>query len=1562
MADVMTIEGVNPLTPMQEGMWFHSRLTPEHDVYVEQLSVLIEGPLDAPAFRQAWHAVVARHTALRSSFHAVGGKPPVQLTHRQVETPWLEEDWRGVPGREQHDRLADFLVKDRVRGFDLSQPPLMRFALLRLREGAHQFVWTHHHLLLDGWSVPLVLRDVTAAYAAARQGRAVALPKPRSHQEYMDWLQRQDRATAERFWRAELGGFREPTPLPFDYGRVGETTAPDYDELRIDLPPDVTTDLQSVARRRGLTQGTVLHAAWALLLSRYSGETDVVHGMTVAGRPPGLVGVEDMVGMFINTVPVRIQVEPSRPAGDWLCAVQNRLVQLRGHEYAPLAQVQTWADIRTGAPLFESLVVYENYPVNPDGTNLEDLGLTIHRNIGTERTSYPLTLVVLPGRGMGLQLIFDAARIPPRNAATLLEQLSHLLTALAAAPDTLVGALPLVPPEEALALARRWNDATRAAYPRDEGLSSQFTAQAARRPDAIAMIEGVRHHTYSHLAARGGGIAAELHMRQLPPMGRVGILLPRSAAFIQAIVGILQAGGAYVPLDPSYPAERRSFMINDCGLDAVITTAAHGGDLPASSGLPVLYLDETGADSIAVADQPPSWADGNAPAYVMYTSGSTGTPKGIVIPQRAVTRLVRNTDYVSLSPADRICHTSSTAFDAATFEVWGALLNGAALVVVGNDDVVSPVGYARMIHEQAITAAFLTTALYQQIAAADPTALAPLHTLMFGGEQLDPRLTAAVLDHGAPGRLLHVYGPTESTTFALWHQIRHVPDGARTVPIGRPVANTTAYVVDPAGNPVPPGAVGELYLGGDGLAHGYAGRPALTAKRFVPDALGTVSGSRLYRTGDLVRAAADGTITFLGRTDAQVKLRGFRIEPGEIEHVLRGHPVVRAAAVQVRADLPGGDRRLVAHVVTDGAPITPEELRTHCARRLPGFMVPAAVAIHGSLPLTPNGKIDYRALPAPGDPAAGASIAGQAPRTSIESVVAGIWEEVLGVEHVGIDDDFFTLGGHSLQAARVHNRVNAVFGVEVPLRLLFSQPTVADLAAGIETARNARDGVPGEPLPPLQPSEDTEPAPLSFAQQRLWFLEAWEPGTALYHITGAVRLYGPLDADALRTAWRWVIGRHDALRVHIDDAVQAEPRQVVRPVWEAELPLTDLSALSSRARDQAVGWLVRGVTEMPFELRTGPLWRLALLRVGPSEHVLVIALHHLIADGRSLEVLLTELGAGYRAALADEEPRLPALPVRFADYARWQRSWLGAGQLGRGQIAGQLAYWKRQLAGLQGVSLPTDRPRRADGSSEATVESVQMSREAGTRLQALCREASVTPFMAFLAVFAVALSHNRHLTEVAIGTPVAGRNRAELENVIGFFANTLVLRIDLSEDPAFRTLLQRVREVCLDAYAHQDVPFERVVQEVSPERDEGHMPLFQTWFVVQEALPVADAFAGLRVEPVPSAGQQARYDLRLDVQRRGDTLRAAFEYKSELFDSASISRLARHFGRLLEVAAIEPDARLSALTRQVAAADDRARQERRGAVSLASLQRLKGARREIAREFDGSGPTQGGRA
>jgi non-ribosomal peptide synthetase component F len=904
------------------------------------------------------------------------------------------------------------------------------------------------------------------------------------------------------------------------------------------------------------------------------------------------------------------------------------------------------------------------------------------------------------------------------------------------------------------------------------------------------------------------------------------------------------------------------------------------------------------------------------------------------VPHRAVVRLVRDTDYVALRPDDRIAFAATTAFDAATFELWGALLTGATAVVVAKRQVLDPPAYARLIRAHAITTLFMTTALFNQFAAGAPDAFAPMRQVLFGGEAVDPGAVRSVLAEGAPRRLLHVYGPTESTTFATWHRVDEVPEQARTVPIGGPLANTTAYVLDAECRPVPLGVVGELFLGGDGLAHGYRGDPARTAARFVPNPFGS-PGSRLYRTGDLVRTRTDGALVFIGRVDHQVKLRGFRIELGEVESALRAEDSVGDAVVLLREDAPGLPQ-LVAYVT--GAPRL-AELRAHCARMLPEHMVPSVFVPLPTLPMTANGKIDRAALPAPEQRPDESGTHWAKPRPGTEELLAELWADVLRSDRVGRHANFFALGGHSLVATQLQTRLRRTFAVDVPLRAIFETADLAALAARVDALR--RDDVAPPPVLPVA-REHGGPAPLSFPQQRLWFLEQWEPGTALYHISGAVRLLGLLDVPRLRAAWQALVDRHEVLRTHIVVTDPDEPQQAVTDEPTATIPLVDLAGIAGPARETAAQRLTSAAVGTPFPLTEGPLWRLVLLRTGPAEHVLAICLHHLIADGESIGLLLDELGLRYREG---ERAELPALPVQYGDYARWQRDHLDAAR-----YEADLGYWRQRLAGLAADTLPTDRPRSANTSLTAARSSADIPSEVDDRLTGLCRTAGVTRFMALYTAFAVALGHTRDLAEIAVGTPTANRGQHELAGLIGLFVNTLVLRLDLGGDPTFRELLARARETCLGAYSHQEVPFERVVAELAPNRTAGLLPLFQTWFVVQDAPEVADAFPGVEVLPAGDPDQLARYDLRLDVQRSAQGTRAVFEYKAALFDESSIARLARRFGRVLELAAADPDLRLYTLARRLTEADERLRNDRKAGVSLASLHRLKNARREAVRE------------
>ncbi|MCG3754387.1 non-ribosomal peptide synthetase [Amycolatopsis sp. Poz14] len=1519
MPEQTTVESIHPLSPLQQGMLFHALYSPHDDVYVEQFSCRFDGPLDVPAFRAAWTGVVARHPALRTSFHSLEGEQPVQAVHRAFELPWTEHDWRTV--ELAPDRLPEFLAADRAAGIDPAAPPLHRFSLLRVADEAYVFVWTHHHLLLDGWSMPLVLSELAARYAALRRGEDADLPPVRPYQDYLTWLAEQNQAKTEEFWRTRLSGFATATPLPL---RAAEAVpAQGFLSVEEVFSEESTAKRIATAQAGGLTIGTVVQAAWSLVLARFSGVSDVVHGATTSGRPPELPGVEDIVGMFINTLPVRTRVEGRRPVLEWLRETQADFAAARGHEHISLVRAQGCSDVPRGEPLFDSLVVVENFPITAAADNAFD-GVAVTSVQATEQTSYPLTVVALPGRSLRLRLLCDRRWYTEETARAVVGALRAAVTGLLENLDRCVNDVPIMSDDAAAALVRKWN-ATRGDYPRDHSVPALVAEQTARTPDAVAVVHGEQHLTYRALAARAARLTGALRALGVTPGSCVGVFLERSPELITALLGTLRAGAAYVPLAPSYPAQRLAFMAEDSGTAVVLTVKALQHNVP--DGVRTLLLDDP--RTWPTGDEAAVTATANAPAYVMYTSGSTGTPKGVTVPHRAIVRLVRDTDYVSLRTDDRIAFAATTAFDAATFELWGALLSGAAAVVVAKQQALDPVGYAALIREQAITTLFMTTALFNQFAAGAPDAFAPMRQVLFGGEAVDPAAVRTVLAAGAPRRLLHVYGPTESTTFATWHMVDAVGDQDRTVPIGTAIANTTAYVLDRAARPVPAGAAGELCLGGDGLAHGYRGHPAQTAERFLPDPFGP-PGSRLYRTGDLVRTHADGAIVFLGRTDHQVKLRGFRIELDEVAAALRAADSVADAAVLLREDVPGNPQ-LVAYV-TGAPPLA--ELRAHCARTMPDHMIPAVFVPMPSLPLTDNGKLDRKALPAPECRADDADPGYVAPRPGTEELVAELWAHVLHVDRVSRDANFFDLGGHSLTATQLQTRLRRAFAADVPLRAIFTAADLADLSAEIDALR--RD--PAVASTPPRPVDRTTLLPLSFPQRRLWFLEQWEPGTALYHISGALRLRGRLDVPALRAAWQAVVDRHEVLRTHVSATSADDPRQTVASRIPAAIPVVDVTAAEARE-------VVRAVLETPFRLTEGPLWRLMLVRTSPEEHIFALCLHHLIADGESIGLLLHELGAQYRArGRAD----LPALPVQYGDYAAWQHRTLTDDRL-----AADLAYWRETLSGLPSVTLPTDRPRSADAGAEAARRAVALPSEVDGRLGALCRQAGVTRFMALYAAFAAALAQTRDLSEVVVGTPTANRDHQELEGLIGFFVNTLVLRLDLGGDPAFRDLLGRTRETCLGAYAHQAVPFERLVTELTPDRAAGRLPLFQTWFVVQDAPAAAEAFPGIDVSPAGDPDRLARYDLRLDVQRSGGETRAVFEYKAALFEPAAIARLARRFVTVLELVTADPEIRLSAVTRRLAESEDRLRRERKNGMSLAGLHRLKNTRRADAPERRG---------
>jgi amino acid adenylation domain-containing protein len=949
-------------------------------------------------------------------------------------------DWRHLAPAEVETRWRDLLAADRARGFDLSRPPLLRLALARTGEQERRLVWSTHHILIDGWCFALLLNEVFALYehyAAAAAGREAslptlpALPPPRPYRDYIAWLAGRDETAAMSYWRRLLDGFTAPTPVPYDrpgaLDRAHGGRPQDYHEWTAVLPAPLGRALEALAQRLRVTLNTVVQGAWALLLSRYAQQTDVVFGAVVSGRPPELPGVESMVGLFINTVPVRARIPESEipeaePLSAWLPRLQESQLELRQHEWTPLAEIQKLVELPPGEPLFASLLVFENYPFNPSSSGGLS-GLRVESAALVERTNYPLTLTVVARRSLSLRLTADR-RFEPSTVRRLLAHLENLLEGFAVAPEAPPAFRPLLTAAERHQIAVEWNDTVPAVSSAGATIPSLFAAQAARTPDAVAVVCGEEEITYAELARRARRVAGRLLRLGVAPESRIAVVGERSRDLIPRLLGILQAGCAYLPVDPELPEERRDFMLADAG--AISLDLEEKGQQGQDFSLPAVSPSQL--------------------AYVIYTSGSTGVPKGVAVTHGNVARLVTGADYAPLGPGETLLQVVNVAFDVSTFEIWGPLVNGGRVVVFPGRPALDDLAAA--IARHGVTTLWLTAGLFHQMVQERLEALRPLRRLLAGGDALSPAAVRRALE-GLPGcTLIDGYGPTENTTFTTCHAMTaaELADErlAATVPIGKPIRGTRVYVLDEALEPVPLGVWGELYAGGDGVARGYLARPALTAERFVPDPWGR--GSRLYRTGDVVRWRPDGVLEFLGRRDSQVKVRGYRVELGEVETALAGHPAVREAVVVLREDRPE-DRRLAAYVTAvPGAladAVDPAELRSYLAARLPGPFVPAAFVILDRLPLTPNGKVDRRALPPPEDVAAEPYVP---PATPVEEWLTALCAELLGRERVGVKDNFFALGGHSLLATRLVARLREEHELDVPLPMVFGAVDLRDLA------------------------------------------------------------------------------------------------------------------------------------------------------------------------------------------------------------------------------------------------------------------------------------------------------------------------------------------------------------------------------------------------------------------------------------------------------------------------------------------------------------------------------------
>ncbi|MBV9774197.1 MAG: amino acid adenylation domain-containing protein, partial [Gemmatimonadetes bacterium] len=1495
--------GPAPLSFGQQRLWFIHQLDPRSAAYNVPLGLRLRGGLDRGTLELTLTEIARRHESLRTTLE-VEGAEPVQVIHPPSPVAVEEVDLSTLPAGEREAAAERLAAEEAARPFDLRTGPLFRAMLLRLGGDQSVLLFTMHHVVSDGWSLGVLVAELSELYGALAKGREARLPElPVQYADYAVWQREHLSGEALEgqvgYWRERLAGAPPVLEIPTDRPRTA-TQGAEAARIAWTFPAGAAEALRALSRREGTTLYMTLLAAFQALLARYARQDDVSVGTPVAGRTRS--ELEGLIGFFVNTLVIRTDLSGSERLTfrELLGRVREGVLEAQAHQDLPFERLVEALGVErslTQSPLFQVLFTLQEASLHAapriGGVEAE----VLDREPSVAQFDLSLTLVDdTPLRGWATYrtALFDAATVE-----RMLVHLGTLLERVAADPDAPLSTLSLLDADERERLVRGWN-ATGRDYPAaGRPLHALVEAQVRRTPERTALVFEGERLSYAELDARANRLARHLRALGVGAETRVGVCVERSLEMVVALLAVLKAGGAYVPLDPGYPAERLAYMLEDSAVPVLLTQARLAGALPAHGARTVLLDAEW--ERIAAESPEPLGVetDPDALAYMIYTSGSTGRPKGAMNAHRGiVNRLLWMQEEYGLGEHDVVLQKTPFSFDVSVWEFFWPLIAGARLVVARPEGHRDPRYLAETIEGEGVTTLhFVPPMLQAFLEATEEGRCGGIRRVVCSGEALPFELQERFFARFPAAELHNLYGPTEAAVDVTYQACRP----GEPVTIGRPVANTRVYLLDETGEPVPVGVPGELHIGGVQVGRGYLGRPELTAEKFVPDPFGE-PGARLYRTGDLARWRADGTVAYLGRVDFQVKLRGFRIELGEIEAALREQPGVREAMVLVREDHPG-EQRLVGYLTGEG---NAEEVRARLRQRLPEHMVPSALVALEAFPLTPNGKVDRRALPAPEPPRPGTA-SQRAARTPTEEVVAAIWADLLRLDHAGPDDDFFALGGHSLLATQVVSRLRQAFGVELPLRALFEDGTVAGVARRVEDALGARAELAAPPLVPV-PRERGEGLPLSFSQERLWFLTRLDPAYASYNIAAGVRMTGALDAETLRRSLEEVVHRHESLRTVFAVAGDESVQRVLPPA-AFPLPLEDVSALPAEERETAMLRLGDREAGHACDLQRGPLFRARLVRLAEEEHVLLLALHHVVGDAWSLGVLTREVAALYPALAAGEASPLPPLPVQYADYAVWQRRWLRGDALRH-----QLDYWTAQLGGAPALlELPTDRPRPPVQTHRAAEHVFAVPAETAGRLVAMGRSEGVTLFMTLLAAWQLLLARYSGQEDVVVGTPIAGRTREETEGLIGFFVNQLALRTDLSGNPSFRELLGRVRETTLGAYAHQDVPFEKLLEELEVERSLSHALVYQTMLILHNARAELAPLPGVEMAPVRIGSPSAVVDLEVSVRETPAGLAGAVVYAADLFDASTVAAMVEHLKAILEAVAADPGRRVAGI-------------------------------------------------
>jgi amino acid adenylation domain-containing protein len=1483
---------VLPTSFSQQRMWFIDQFEPGTSAYHIPLPKRLRGNLNLIAFEQSFNEIVRRHEILRTRFVTRNGLP-MQVIAPSLRLTVPLVDLTHLPRDEQEIRVRELTKEESERPFNLSRGPLCRLVLLQVAQAEYVSLFTVHHIAFDAWSARVVVRELTAFYKAFSKGNAPTLPElPIQYADFAqwqrDWLQGEALEIQAAYWKQHLG---TPPPVqifPTDHPRPAVMSYRSRHQF-LNLPRPLCNSVRALCSQERVTLFMTLLAAFKVLLCRLTGEPSIMLGSPVATR--NRAELEPLIGLFINTLVLSTDLSGDPSFRDVLGRVRKSTLEALAHQDIPfeklVEELQPERD-RTRNPLFE--VMFQLDTPLP-GWEFSGVQAEPYKFVAGQ-TRFDMTLWFADGADGQLVALLEykAELFEDVTRTRLLEQLQRLLEAVIHNPEQRLSTIALLSPAEQQQLLSEWND-TDIQHPNDLPLPHMFEAQVKRSPDAIAVTFEDQQLTYSELDQRANQLAHHLRRIGAGEQSLVGICVERSLEMLVGLFGILKAGAAYLPLDPGFPKERLEFVLADAKVAILLTQKSLVSEL-SSSVIQLVALDSDWSAIARESREFPANVSIENPCYVIYTSGSTGKPKGVQIGHRALTNLLSSVrSEPGIEPQDVLLSVTTLIFDIAALELYLPLIAGAKLVIASREAAADGRRLNALIDTTCPTMIQATPATWRMVIDAGWSGNRAL-TSLCGGEALSRELASQLTLRSRT--LWNMYGPTETT---IWSTTDKVATGK--ISVGSPIANTQCYLLDSKHAPVPVGANGELYIGGDGLAFGYLHRPELTAEKFIPNPFRNNPGTRLYRTGDLARYLNDGRIEYLSRIDNQIKIRGFRIELGEIEAALATHPAVSHAVVQLRDH--AGDQRLIAYVVVqkERPDDLAAQLRSFLKSKLPVYMWPSGFLLLEALPLLPNGKVDQQALRRLEPERQTSTSTIQGARNPTEELLAGIWQRVLGIEQVSIHDDFFDLGGHSLLATQVISQVREVFRRELPLKSLFDFPTVASLAEEIERAASDSPGVSS-----IEPVTRAQNLPLSFAQQRLWFINQLDPDSTHYQITLALRLTGPLNIVALEQSLNEIIRRHEVLRTTFP-IVAGRAVQAVSPVQPVNIPI----AILTGQEEVVARRLTTEAAQQRFDLAYGPLVRATLLQLNEQEHVGIVMIDHIVCDGWSQGILVREIAQLYEVFSQGQPSPLVELPIQYADYAVWQQRWLTGERL-----ENQLAYWKQQLNGAPpSVNIRPDRPRPTIRTTGAASETLRLSKDSTESLKNLSNKERVTPFITLVTAFQTLVHWYSGQDDICVGTDIAGRNRSEIEELIGFFANQLVLRTDVSGNPTFRELLRRARQVVLGAYSHQELPFERLVEALNPKRDLSRSPLFQVKFVLQNAPMPSLKLSNLSLSHWDVGESRAKFDWLLTMWETDHALAGALEYSTDLFHPTTIAGVVQQYTTLIDAILTQPGARLNAL-------------------------------------------------